>query len=355
MSHRSVQPKHFPTICRRAIAAGLFAAATWASITAASADPAKWEAAGWQTDFSRSEVPFSEIVPGGPPKDGIPSIDNPVFVMASEADRFNDREPVIEIMVEELPPRAYPLSILMWHEIVNDTVAGRPLAITYCPLCNSAVVFERLIDGKPVEFGTTGLLRNSDLVMYDRKTESWWQQFTGEAIVGQHTGDQLAMVPSRTVAFADFRARHPDGEVLVPNDWRARAYGCNPYTGYDGRSGPYPLYTGALPANMEPMARVIVVRESGNVRSMVTLEHLRKEEEIVVDDARLIWREGVASALDSASIGDGRDVGAIEVRSTVDDTPLVHDITFAFVVQAFHPEFPVLTVDGWVELEPEPR
>jgi len=355
MHHRSVQPMRFTTMRRLAIAAGLLAAVTCATITAASADPVAWEAAGWNTDFSRSEVPFSEIIPGGPPKDGIPSIDDPVFVTAREADRFSEREPVIEIMVEGLPPRAYPLSVLIWHEIVNDTIDARPLAITYCPLCNSAMVFERVLDGEPVEFGTTGLLRNSDLVMYDRRTESWWQQFTGEAIVGRHAGDRLVMVPSRTVAFADFRARHPDGDVLVPNDWSARAYGRNPYTGYDGRSGPYPLYTGALPANMEPMARVIVVRDGTDVRTMVTLAHLRNEGEIIVDDTRLTWREGVASVLDSASIGDGREVGAIAVRNTGDDAPLVHDITFAFVVQAFHPELPVLTGDGWVELEPDSR
>ncbi len=326
-----------------------------AAITAASADPAKWERAGWDTDFSRTEVPFSEIVSGGPPKDGIPSIDNPVFVAASNAERFSDREPVIEIMAEGLPPRAYPLSVLMWHEIVNDTVDGRPLAITYCPLCNSAVVFERMIDGEAVEFGTTGLLRNSDLVMYDRATESWWQQFTGEAIVGQHVGDRLTMIPSRTVSFADFRERHPQGEVLVPNDWSARAYGRNPYTGYDGRAGPYPFYTGDLPANMEPMARVIVVRDGNDVRTIVTLEHLRAEEEIVVDDTRLTWRTGVASALDTGDIASGREVGAIEVRNVDDDTPLVHDITFAFVVQAFHPDMAILTSEGWLDLTAETR
>ncbi|MCC5978632.1 MAG: DUF3179 domain-containing protein [Salinarimonas sp.] len=353
MNQPAIRPDTGGKASRAVAVFAAFAFIASATITSASADPANWERAGWKTDFSRTEVPFDEIIPGGPPKDGIPSIDEPAFVSAEDADRFSDREPVIEIVVDGLPPRAYPLSVLTWHEIVNDTIDGRPLAITYCPLCNSAVVFDRVIDGEPVEFGTTGLLRNSDLVMYDRATESWWQQFTGEAIVGHHAGDRLTMIPSRTVSFADFRERHPQGDVLVPNDWNMRNYGRNPYVGYDGRSTPYPLYTGALPANMEPMARVIVVRDDADVRTMVTLEHLRNEGEIVVDDTRLTWRAGVASVLDSASIADGREVGAIDVRNATDDAPLVHDITFAFVVQAFHPELPVLTGDGWVELEPD--
>lgn len=355
MSHPTLSAIRNGITQRLFAAAAISAAVAIATIQTAFADPANWERAGWRTDFSRTEVPFSEIIPGGPPKDGIPSIDDPIFVAAREADRFSDREPVIELMIDGLPPRAYPLSVLTWHEIVNDTVAGRPLAITYCPLCNSAVVFDRVVDGETVEFGTTGLLRNSDLVMYDRRTESWWQQFTGEAIVGHHAGDRLTMLPSRTVAFGDFRERHPDGEVLVPNDWSMRAYGRNPYTGYDGRTAPYPLYTGALPANMEPMERVIVVRDGEDVRTMVTLEHLREKEAIDVAGTRLSWRAGVASVLDTANIADGRDVGAIEVRNAADDAPLVHDITFAFVVQAFHPEEQILTSEGWISLDPEAR
>ena len=245
---------------------------------------------------------------GGPPKDGIPSIDDPVFVPVGEADRFEDREPVIEIPLPGLEGRAYPLSVLMWHEIVNDTIDGRPLAVTYCPLCNSAVIFERVIDDEAVTFGTTGLLRNSDLIMYDRASETWWQQFTGEAIVGTHTGARLEMVPSRTVSFADFRARHPDGEVLVPNDWSMRNYGHNPYTGYDGRAGPYPLYRGDLPAELEPMARVVVVRRDGDVAAAVTLSHLRQARLVETADMTISWEAGVASALDAGDVARGRDV-----------------------------------------------
>jgi hypothetical protein len=315
---------------------------------AATADPGRWERAGWRTDFSRSEVPFDEILSGGPPKDGIPSIDNPLFVPVSEATLYADVEPVIEIPLEGLEPRAYPLSVLMFHEIVNDTVSGRPLAITYCPLCNSAVVFERTVDGEVVEFGTTGMLRHSDLVMYDRATESWWQQFTGRAIVGRHAGDKLTMVPSRVVSFSDFRERNPEGRVLVPNDINMRPYGRNPYVNYDGRSEPYPFFQGDLPEGIDPMARVVVVRYGEKITA-VALSHLRQEGEIDLDGIALSWRSGVSSALDTAAIAQGSDVGGVSVVDG-DDAPLVHDVTFAFVVKAFHPEASILTEGGWLDL-----
>ncbi len=130
------------------------------------------------TDFENRSIELDEILSGGPPKDGIPSIDDPVFVPAATMDDLPDLEPVISVVVDG-EARAYPLRILMWHEIVNDTVNGMPLTITFCPLCNTGIVFEREIDGVVYDFGTTGKLRNSDLVMYDRQTESWWQQFLG--------------------------------------------------------------------------------------------------------------------------------------------------------------------------------
>ena len=135
--------------------------------------------------------------------------------------------------------RAYPLRILIWHDIVNDTVAGVPVTVTYCPLCNSAIVFDRRVPPHVLDFGTTGKLRNSDLVMYDRQTESWWQQFTGEAIVGALTGTQLKLLPARLESFAEFKARHPAGQLLVPTDPKKRDYGRNPYVGYDLSAGPF--------------------------------------------------------------------------------------------------------------------
>ncbi|TVQ59694.1 MAG: DUF3179 domain-containing protein, partial [Rhodobacteraceae bacterium] len=169
---------------RVALALALVAAPAFA------APPADWAREWPDTDFSRALVPFEEIVSGGPPKDGIPSIDAPVFVSVADAEE-PDRAPVMSVEIAG-DARAYPLSILIWHEIVNDTVGGVPLAVTYCPLCNSGVVVERVVDGVETSFGTTGKLRHSDLVMYDRATESWWQQYEARAILGARAGDVLA-------------------------------------------------------------------------------------------------------------------------------------------------------------------
>ena len=235
------------------------------------ADPARWQQEGWtKTDFSKSRVSWQEIASGGPPKDGIPSIDEPMFKAVGEDKELTPGDPVIALAIGG-DARAYPLRILIWHEIVNDTVAGVPVTVTYCPLCNSAVVFDRRVPPHVLDFGTTGKLRNSDLVMYDRQTESWWQQFTGEAIVGALTGTQLKLLPARLEAFAEFKARHPAGQLLVPTDPKKRDYGRNPYVGYDLSAAPF-LYRGDLPKDIEPMARVVVVRPILGKPKAVTLE-----------------------------------------------------------------------------------
>jgi hypothetical protein len=143
----------------------------------------QFRAEGWKTDFRKRRVPLAEFRSGGPPKDGIPSIDSPRFLAVGEVDFLRPNEPVIELIVNG-HARAYPIQILIWHEIVNDRVAGTPAAVTFCPLCNTALVFDRRVKGDVLDFGTTGKLRHSDLVMYDRQSESWWQQFGGDALVG---------------------------------------------------------------------------------------------------------------------------------------------------------------------------
>jgi hypothetical protein len=310
----------------------------------AAANPAMWQRQGWaETDFSRHSVPFSEILSGGPPKDGIPSIDEPRFRPAGEIDDIADNEPVIRLEVNG-GLRAYPLRVLTWHEIANDVVGGVPVAVTYCPLCNAALVFRRVVAGEPTTFGTTGMLRHSDLVMYDRKTESWWQQFTGEAIVGERTGEELEMVPSRIVSFGDFRDEAPDGKVLVPEDPDLRAYGRNPYVSYDSRSLPYPFFKGEMPEGIGPMERVVVVRDGGGPKA-VRLTHLREEGEVRLGDVTLRWQPGVSSALDSGEIAQGRDVGTVRATRTTPDgaqQDVVHDTTFAFAFHAFHPEAEIL-------------
>ncbi len=299
----------------------------------ARANPERWAAAWPQTDFSKASVPFDEILSGGPPKDGIPAIDDPRFVAVAEAGDLAPAEPVIGLVIAG-DARAYPLRILTWHEIVNDTVGGTPVAVTYCPLCNAAIVFDRRVDGEATTFGTTGLLRHSDLVMYDRATESWWQQFLGEAIVGARTGARLESLPSRLESWENFAARFPDGKVLVPGDPGLRPYGANPYVGYDSAARPF-LYDGSLPEGIAPLARVVAIGDEA-----WSLELLQREGRIESRDLVLTWTPGQASALDSRTVAGGREVGNVVVQRRgaqgLEDVP--YDVTFAFVFHAFRPE-----------------
>lgn len=204
------------------------------------------------TDFAKTTVDLAEIRWGGVPKDGIRSIDESGFVALAEARAagLSERDPVIGLVLNG-EERAYPLSVLVRHEIVNDVVGGIPVAVTYCPLCNTALVFDRRSGDRVLEFGVSGFLRNSDLVMYDRQTESWWQQFTGEGIVGELAGTLLTPLPVRLESFASFGTRAPKGMVLDPPLGLAR-YGSNPYVGYDSRSAPTASTTGLSPTRSRP-------------------------------------------------------------------------------------------------------
>lgn len=310
----------------------------------ASASPEAWKAEGWtRTDFTRSSVPWTDILSGGPPKDGIPAIDQPKFEILSSVTDLVPNEPVIGLDIAG-DARAYPLRVLIWHEIVNDIVGGKPVTVTYCPLCNAALVFERNVEGRLLDFGTTGKLRHSDLVMYDRQTESWWQQFTGEAIIGQMLGTVLPLVPARLESFADFKARHPEGKVLVPNDPAFRDYGRNPYAGYDSAAKPF-LYAGDLPEGIDPMARVVVAKPRSGAPVIVALAYLREKGTVRIGALEFSWRAGQSSAVDSSKIAEGHDVGTVEVHDTTDvgSPKLVpYDVTFAFTAHAFHPDIPIL-------------
>jgi len=287
-----------------------------------------------KTDFSRADVDLREILAGGPPRDGIPAIDRPRFVPAAAADHLAGNEAVITLSLGG-EARAYPLQVLMWHEIANDTVGGIPVAVTYCPLCNSAVAFERRLDGQVLDFGVSGLLRHSDMVMYDRQTESWWQQFLGKAIVGELVGAQLKLLPVRVESFARFRERFPDGQVLQPPSGTMRDYGRNPYLQYDSRQEPYfPMgyYDDPLPA----MARVVAVGEEAWPLSL-----LRERGRIEAGDLVLTWTPGQASALDASTVAGGRDIGNVVVQRRQADGRLadeVYDVTFAFAFRSFRPE-----------------
>ncbi|MGH2522623.1 MAG: DUF3179 domain-containing protein [Anaerolineales bacterium] len=268
----------------------------------------------FKTDFSKHTVPYSEILSGGPPKDGIPAIDHPRFVSVSAADEWlKPVEPVVAFQIGD-DARAYPIQILTWHEIVNDTVEGVPVVMTFCPLCNTAIAFERTLDGRVLDFGTTGRLRFSNLIMYDRQSESWWQQATGEAIAGELTGAQLVFRPAWIIAWGEFKSAYPDGQVLSRDTGFARSYGRNPYTGYDDVNNTPFLYDGPeTPDKLLPLARVLTIDLNGEAVAY-PYEVLQKQR--AVNDSVggvevvVLWTPGTASALDAGTVGGGREVGA---------------------------------------------
>jgi len=211
------------------------------------------------TDFEKTLVDLAEIQSGGPPKDGIPPVDDPQFDSVSESNKWlNPREPVVVVSIEG-ETKAYPIQILTWHEIVNDSIAGIPISVTFCPLCNATIVFDRRVQGEVLDFGTTGRLRKSDLVMYDRQSESWWQQFTGEAIVGEKVGTVLDRLPASIVAYEDFRDAYPHARVLSRRTGHIRSYGNNPYRGYDTIDGQPFLFFDPVDKRLPPMERVLDV------------------------------------------------------------------------------------------------
>jgi hypothetical protein len=213
--------------------------------------------------------------------------------------------------------RAYPLYILVWHEIVNDVVGGLPVAITYCPLCNATIAFDRTLpDGRLLDFGTTGNLRNSDLVMYDRQTQSWWQQFTGEAIVGELTGTQLQFLPSQIVAWEDFKQGHPDGSVLAGESGSSRRYGQIPYVGYDDIDSIPFLFSGALDTRLPAMERVAAVKIENDAIAypFSDLSEARVVNDTVGEKAIVVfWKSGTNSALDPLGAEGRRDIGSTAV------------------------------------------
>jgi hypothetical protein len=268
---------------------------------------------GWKTDFARHSVPLGEFISGGPPRDGIPPIDEPKPVPIAAAEEWLDeREPVLAVELGG-QARAYPVQILVWHEIVNDRLGGRAIAVTYCPLCNSSLVFDREVDGVGLlRFGTTGNLRHSDLVMWDDRTESWWQQLTAEAVVGELTGRRLEVLPSQTLSWADFKARHPDGDVLSRDTGHDREYGANPYEGYDEPGSQPFLLEGAADRRLPPKERVVAIRD-GESAVVVPFSRLAREPVADVDAGSVpvvvFYKRGVVSPLDAAAISRSRDVG----------------------------------------------
>lgn len=276
-------------------------------------------ATGWATDFSRHEVPLDEFLSGGPGKDGIPAIDEPKFQPLDEVDWLEDREPVIAFGIGD-EWRAYPIQILIWHEIVNDVVADTPVAVTFCPLCHTAIVFDRTVDGQVLDFGVSGNLRHSDLVMFDRLTESWWQQATGRGIVGAYTGTQLEFLPSQLISWAQFRELHPDGVVLSRDTGHVRSYGSNPYAGYDDvDTNPFLLDDWTLiDGRLSPKLRIVgvVIEDEAVAYPMPQLAEVGVVNDSVGGEPIVVlWAPGTVSGLGAPTVAGGEEVGTAVVYS----------------------------------------
>lgn len=274
-------------------------------------------------DLEVHSIPPDEIFNGGPPKDGIPAILAPKFIPASEARWLHPADRVVGLEVEGIA-RAYPHRILAWHEIVNDRLATQALAITYCPLTGSAVVFDRTVSGVPFEFGVSGRLYRSNLLMYDHESESLWSQLAGAAVTGARTGTTLKTVPATVTTWAAWRGRHPDTEVLSMDTGTARDYDADPYAGYEATPDlAFPV--GSVDDRLPPKARVVGVAIEGAVVAF-PIDLLQRRRHVVYSVGARVLRA------ESNLPGDGITV------ATADGRERVHSIeAFWFAWAAFHP------------------
>lgn len=257
-----------------------------------------------------------ELLEGGPPPEGIPAIDHPHFIEAEEAGQWLEpNEPVIWVEVEG-EARAYPLQILMWHEIVNDTIQDIPVTVTFCPLCNSSFSFKREMNEQILDFGTTGYLHQGSLLMYDRQTHSLWAHFGGEALGGELAGNYLDILPSSIVSWNEFTETFPEGLVLSRETSFDRNYGQNPYVGYDEADEPPFLFSGEIDGTYAPKERIVAIEVKGQAKAYLTDSVARN---VVLNDTELdepvvlFFQEGTASGLDSADLAAGKEVGSTNV------------------------------------------
>jgi hypothetical protein len=274
-----------------------------------------------------------EIRRGGPPPDGIPPIDDPEFLSIDDVDFLEDDEAVVLVEIDG-DARAYPVQVLIWHEIVNDVIGGQPVSVTYCPLCNSAVAYDRRYGNRVLDFGTSGELYQSALVMYDRQTSSLWAHFTGQGLVGHFAGAELTAVPAQTVSWATFAEAHPDGQVLSRDTGFARDYGTNPYVNYDAEdSGPIGgFFSGTPDETLAAKARVVGIHDDvGSVAVRLADVAERSVVAITEGDRNLVvfHQAGLASSLQDRTVAGGRDIGqtGVFVAIAADGTGLTFTAT----------------------------
>ena len=287
----------------------------WTVILLALNAHAQFAEGNWRTDTAKKSIDLRELLRGGPPKDGIPSIDKPRFIPSKDANWIAPKELVIALQLGD-NARAYPLQVLMWHELVNNKVGETPVLVSYCPLCNSAIVFDRRVEGKTLEFGVSGMLRNSDMVMYDRQTDSLWQQITGEGIVGAYTGSSLKMISSQMIPFDQFSESYPGGVVLSRETGFPRDYGRNPYRAYEFGNGPIMPVRSKLTTTLRPMEKLVVLKDGGGYRGYpVSLLARQGVIEDQVNSRRVVLfcsSDGL-SPVDASAMAQSRSIGSVGV------------------------------------------
>ncbi len=270
----------------------------------------------WETDWTRATVDLGEVAAGiqrNDPRDAIPPIDDPVFEsVAAGAEWLNPDEPGTLVQLGD-EVRFYPLSIMTRHEIVNDRFGDIPVAVTFCPLCNTALAFDRRVDGEVLRFGVSGLLRKSDLVMWDDKTTSLWQQITGEAIAGRYAGTQLTRLDSSIVSFKQFADSFPEGRSLSRDTGFEIGYGANPYVGYSSEPRPFGAFFPDEPDGRFPALERVVSLTIGETERAYPFSVLATE--VVINDIAdgqpvvVWWAPGTTDALDARSIADSQAIG----------------------------------------------
>ena len=221
-------------------------------------------------DLSNSLIPSKDILQGGPPRDGIPSIENPKFVTAAAANFMRPTDRVIGITING-ESRAYPINILNWHEIVNDQIQGVPVSVTYCPLCGTGLVYEAKVRGRVLKFGVSGLLYNSDVLLYDRQTETLWSQILSKGINGPMKGQKLTMVPSSQTSWASWLQKQPNTKVLSTDTGFSRDYRRSPYGDYDQNTETY-FPVSARSKAYHPKERVLGISVNGQYKAYPFVE-----------------------------------------------------------------------------------
>ena len=269
---------------------------------------------------------------GGPRPDGIPTIDKPSFQSTSEIEALVEAEPVVAVTING-DARAYPIRVLTRHELVNDTVGGVPVTVSYCPLCNSAVTYDRRVADRVLDFGTSGSLYQSSLVMYDRQTQSLWTHFDGEAVIGHLAGAHLDLYPTQIVAWSEWSRDNPEGLVLTGEEGGLGldAYGSNPYVGYESSENLLnpDFQSEAIDERLPRKERVIGLRNTDGEAVAIRHSHLREVRvvELTFNGLPLVvWNlSGATSAIDTSVVYEGQDVGTTGVFSA-----LIGDIALTF-------------------------